>query len=135
MIAAAGLDGIVHLEGWMPHAEAQARLESADLLLLLAESQPLQVPNKLYEYLGTGRPLFVFADKDGETAAMIGALGGHWVVQRSEPDLVESSLESAIDRVMPPLTERHDAILNQWRAENQIAKVVDIVQQVGPRPR
>src|SRR5436853_4633656 len=60
-----GLAQMVRLGGWVPHSEAQERIQNADVLLLLAEGQPQQVPNKLYEYLGSRRPLLVFADPEG----------------------------------------------------------------------
>jgi glycosyltransferase involved in cell wall biosynthesis len=80
MVAEHGLADLVHFHDWMSNADAQAMLRSADLLFLIALSQPLQVPNKLYDYLGTRRPMLAVVDAGGETERMLREVGGHLVV-------------------------------------------------------
>jgi glycosyltransferase involved in cell wall biosynthesis len=131
--AGLGLEPYVGFVPWLPHAEVERRLREADLLLLLAERQPLQVPNKLYEYLGARRPMLVFADPDGETARMVRAVGGHHLV-RSEDPAIDAVVERAITSPPAgPVGSR--ALLEEWRAERQMAGLVAAVGRLGePTP-
>ena len=101
---------------------------NADLLLLLAQDQPLQVPNKLYEYLGVRTPIFAFADADGEVAEMLRQAGGHYVVTENQ---TESEAEAALQQAL----ERADAdggsdttLLSEWSTHSQLSA---LVQRLG----
>ena len=98
-IARLGLGDVVRFSDWLPHAESLELIRSADLLLLLAQNQPLQVPNKLYEYLGTGVPILAFADAGGETSHLLHKAGGHYVISEDD-DLasIQGALLDAWDR-------------------------------------
>ena len=67
-----GLEDVVHMPGYLPHAEALALAASADLLLVIqeGESVSLQVPSKAYEYLALDRPVLCLA-RDGATADLV----------------------------------------------------------------
>lgn len=74
----------VHLNGQLPYEEAIDRMMRADILLLIhSPNTRIGVPAKLYEYLGTGRPILALADPDGDVA---------WVLRESQ----------ALHRVAPP---------------------------------
>jgi glycosyltransferase involved in cell wall biosynthesis len=108
-----GLEEFVGFTDWVPHAEAQAIIGRSDLLLLLAQNQPLQVPNKLYEYLGTRIPILGFVDETGESADILREAGGHHVVTSADPARVVQILERALnaDRV-EPAAGRSDSLEN-----------------------
>jgi glycosyltransferase involved in cell wall biosynthesis len=93
-----GLERVVEFRDWIPHDECQRLVRAADMLLLLAQDQPLQIPNKLYEYLGTRRPILAFVDADGESAAMLHRVGGHHVLDGSSVAACEAALREAISR-------------------------------------
>ena len=132
-----GLESMVKFSPWLPHDEAMRRMEEADLLLLLALGQPNQVPNKFYEYLGTRRPLLLYADPDGETAGMARRLGGHFVVQAGGTT-AEQALEAAIlggPQLANPGAD--DGLLEEWRTDRQMARLVKVVEALpglGPAP-
>lgn len=88
-----GLSAVVTIEDWAPHDQVRARMLQADGLLLFAQRQPLQVPNKLYEYLAAGRPVLAFVDRDGESARLLQELGGAEVVYDLEPARIDDALE------------------------------------------
>ncbi|MES1208665.1 MAG: glycosyltransferase [Pseudomonadota bacterium] len=77
-VAAGGLEGVVTITGPIDHAQALARMVAADVLLLLAQEQPYQIPAKLYEYLHAHR--FVLAFTDGASARVIQETGAGRVV-------------------------------------------------------
>jgi hypothetical protein len=47
----------VSASGWVSYAESVERMRAADLLLLIGNRQPLQVPGKVFNYLASGRPI------------------------------------------------------------------------------
>ena len=128
-LARLGIAGIARVRQWVPHAEMQRILAEADLLLLLAQRQPLQVPNKLYEYLGTGVPILAIADADGETARMLRDVGGHYVVERDTADDIAAALRSALMAVGQPAAPAtsHD-LLEEWLTERQMQRLVSTVR-------
>ena len=128
-LARLGIAGIAHVRRWVPHAEMQRILADADLLLLLAQRQPLQVPNKLYEYLGTGVPILAVADVEGETARMLHDVGGHFVVERDTADDIAAALRSALmaaGRPAAPAASRD--LLEEWLTERQMQRLVAAVR-------
>ena len=71
-----GLGERVRLAGQVPYAEALERMTRADILLLIQRPEyRVGVPAKLYEYLGTGRPILALAELDSDIA---------WVLRESK---------------------------------------------------
>ncbi len=97
-----GLAPFVTIRGWIPHAEAQRLIEAADLLLFLAQDQPTQVPNKLYDYLGTGIPILAFTDAEGESAWMLRQAGGHFLVTGDDRAAAKKAIASAMSSTAVP---------------------------------
>jgi len=92
-----GLTDVVTFVDWLPHQATIELMQRADLLLLLAQAQPLSVPNKLYEYVGMGKPVFAAADEQGETALLLREIGGHYVVGATDgPEVIERALTEAM---------------------------------------
>lgn len=128
--ASLGIQELVRFTPWLPPDQARQRMEEADLLLLLAEGQPLQVPQKLYEYLGTGRRMLVFADPGGETARMVETVGGHVVTHAAAPDL-EAQVEQAL--LSPAKSAPDRAVLADWATDRQMSRLVEAVAALGSR--
>jgi glycosyltransferase involved in cell wall biosynthesis len=64
-----GLDALVTVGSQLPYAQVLQEMAHADLLLLLdSPGRRLGIPAKLYEYLGTGRPILALAEPDGDVA-------------------------------------------------------------------
>jgi glycosyltransferase involved in cell wall biosynthesis len=126
-----GIGDVVRFVPSVPHAECQDRIRAADLLLLFAQHQPVQVPQKLYEYMATGLPMIAFADAEGETAAMLREVGGHHLITDDDPEAIAHTLDVAIH-------EDHDAagtdtdVLRQWSADHQMNRLVRLIETVAP---
>ncbi len=68
-----GLYGTVEVNGYMPHSESVKALLKSDALLLVvddAEGSEEIVPGKVYEYIGTSRPVITLA-LEGAIASLI----------------------------------------------------------------
>lgn len=61
----------IRLLGFLPHEDAIAWQSRADVLVNLANADPMQVPGKCYEYLGSGRPLLHLGDNLNDAAARL----------------------------------------------------------------
>ncbi len=62
--------GLIRRRPAVDHEEYLARIRSAQHLLVLQQDFPLQIPGKLYEYVATGRPLFLVGGA-GATATLV----------------------------------------------------------------
>lgn len=123
-----GLDDLVAFHDWMPQSEARALLARADLLLILARSMTLQVPNKLYEYLGMRIPIFAYADADGETAAVLQSIEGHFVVTEASAEEMERKLEKALSCTPPSVVSPdQEALIDEWSVHRQMAGLLAAV--------
>jgi hypothetical protein len=127
-----GLSGVVQIQDWLPHAAAQDLIENADVLLLLAQQQPDQVPNKLYEYLGARRPILAFADDDGETAGMLRCVAGHHVISSENGVEIERVLADLIlserGECRSSLDEASEKLLGKWTTEAQMERLMTAVR-------
>jgi len=120
-----GLTDVVHIQDWVPRAAAKAFVDDADVLLLLAQQQPDQVPNKLYEYLGTRRPILAFADADGETARMLRQVGGHHVITGDDAAEVERTLDEVlVSAACGSGAKADDTVLKEWTTEVQMKRLL-----------
>jgi glycosyltransferase involved in cell wall biosynthesis len=133
MVSQNGLEAVVHFHDWMPYEEAQAMMLHADLLLLIARGQPLQVPNKLFDYLGMRIPILALVDEGGESDGMLRRVGGHYVIAGSveqvvDPAAVEAALELALDGFSSaPRSPDSERILTEWLASHQMEQLVHAI--------
>lgn len=133
LVETLGLGSIVRLRGRISHEESLRMQQAADVLLLLAQGQPIQVPNKLYEYVGAVRPILAFVDAHGESHAMLQRAGGHFLVTEETPEIdaiVQAALE-APGRHWQPLDV---ALLRTWTTEVQFARYVALLSRDFGRP-
>jgi glycosyltransferase involved in cell wall biosynthesis len=123
-----GLDDLVHFHDWMPQSEARRLVATADLLLILARGMSLQVPNKLYDYLGTRLPILAWADEDGETAAVLRSLPGHRVVTSADVDEMAATIDQALSSTpLAASSPAQDALLADWETERQMRHLVTAI--------
>ncbi len=92
------LDNVVRFEGYLPHRDSVQLLLDSDLLLLFVEDSPRArgiLTGKLFEYLGSGRPVLAFAP-EGEAAELIRRTGAGRVVASEDAEAVRAALEEAL---------------------------------------
>ena len=71
----------LRLLGFLPHAQALMLQSGADVVLDIANQDPVQVPGKLFEYFGSGRPILHLGPAAGPVAGLLGAAGAGWVCE------------------------------------------------------
>lgn len=102
-------NGRIRLVGFMPHVAALVAQRECDVLLNIANVDPVQVPGKVFEYLGARKPiLHIRGDKQDATGAMLLELGAGWDVATSEDglpillrDLVRDKQSGVIAQYIP----------------------------------
>jgi len=71
------------LLGLLPHARVLSLQRQADVLVHIANDQPMQIPGKLFEYLGAGRPILYLGNRDQATADLLAKANAGWVVDNA----------------------------------------------------
>jgi glycosyltransferase involved in cell wall biosynthesis len=94
-----GAGNLIRVSGYLPHEAVMELLEAADVLVNVGDAGgSVQVPAKVYEYLGLERPiLHVLTGPDDTVAAMLRPLQRGWICN-DDPDRLGAFLEQLLDR-------------------------------------
>ncbi len=87
-----GLQGVVDLVGSVPRSDALREMKSAQVLLLLANAQRLQVPGKAYEYIAAGAYILAVTEEHGATADLLRRVGGGAIVAPDDHQAIKRVL-------------------------------------------
>ena len=115
--------GVLDVTGYLPHSESIRQLFLSDILLLVvdttADSAQI-VPGKVYEYIGTGRPVLAIAPEEGAIAELLRETGAGLVAHQSDPTGIERNVSRLVDaslRDVEILDRDHEAIAAYERRE------------------
>ena len=86
----------LRLLGFVPHAQAVSLQRSADVLVNIANEDPVHVPGKVYEYLGAGRPILHVGDHDDDGAAQLVRTHRRGMVCGNGADAIASALAGLV---------------------------------------
>lgn len=87
---------LYEFHNWVAVDESVARMKSADYLLLFGNAGNLQIPGKVFQYIGTGRPVFMTCESDDDpTVDVLRQYGRATIVPNRTSDLA-----SALGRVL-----------------------------------
>lgn len=87
-IARSSAAELYQLEGWVTVDESLARMKGADGLLLFGNQGAMQIPGKIFQYFGTGRPVFmIFESEEDPTVDAVRRYGRAILVQNAEASL------------------------------------------------
>lgn len=96
------LGSVVQVVPWVPQDEVQRWMKAADWLLLLGNRGGIQVPSKLYDYLGVRKPILMLREvPDDEASQIIASVDAGWIVDNNEQSIVRffsSFFENALRR-------------------------------------
>ncbi|HEX4838490.1 MAG TPA: glycosyltransferase family 4 protein [Solirubrobacteraceae bacterium] len=92
LIEGARLDGIVRHVGVLTRAQAMALQRDADVLLLITSPTLVwELPGKVFEYFGAGRPILALAHEN-EAARLVRETGTGWTVPPRDVDAIAAVL-------------------------------------------
>lgn len=87
----------LRLLGFVPHAQAVTLQRSADVLVNIANDDPVHVPGKVYEYLGAGRPILHLGDNEEDVAARLVQTHRRGLVSGNGAGAIAESLERLVE--------------------------------------
>ncbi|MCS7179001.1 MAG: glycosyltransferase [Anaerolineae bacterium] len=77
---------------YVPHQEAIRLQKSASALLMIGNRSPLQIPGKLYEYIGARRPILAIQNGPEDLSSHLVQLLHRGVVVPNEPEAIAETL-------------------------------------------
>lgn len=92
-----GLGDMVELYGYLPQREALAAMNETDYVLLL-NTDPLNVGNKFYEYVGGGKPILGAVHAEGETRHLLEQMHAGWWAGIDDVEGIRKLLLDAVNR-------------------------------------
>jgi glycosyltransferase involved in cell wall biosynthesis len=95
--ALSSLGDMVELTGYMPQHEALAAMRDSDYALLITHDR-LNVSAKLYDYLGSGKPILGCVHPEGEARLLLETLRGGWWADSKASDQIRELFVQAILR-------------------------------------
>lgn len=110
------------LLGFLSHKETLWMQRGCDVLVNLANENPVQVPGKLYEYLGAGVPILHIGGRQGDAASDLLRASGVGVCERDEYHAIRSRLQqwqvekSGNGHVLFSRNANYDLSAHSWRA-------------------
>lgn len=132
LLAERGFSDVTRISERVPYQQAKQLLADSDIFLLLAQYQPRQIPNKLYEYLAYRRPIFAIVDEDGETARVLRNTGhgDTMVFPDSPPQVVERALALSIERARAGSPVGDEKAIRALATSAQFAKVINLIKEI-----
>lgn len=98
-----GLEGVVRFRSYLPHREALEAMCGSDALLLSipdVEEIRHHIPGKLFEYIGSGRPILLLGPPDGDAARIVTRESAGMVSGFRDVNAIRSALENLIHQKM-----------------------------------
>ena len=96
-----GLQSFTEFVEFVPHEEAVKLQQQAQINLLVINNSPNSrtiIPGKLYEYLGSGRPILAVGPKDSDSAKVIDMTQGGVVHEYDDTEGLKSRILEYFDR-------------------------------------
>jgi hypothetical protein len=100
------LGDMVELYGYLPQRDALAAMNETDYVLLL-NTDPLNVGNKFYEYVGGGKPILGAVHPEGETCALLDQMRAGWWAGIHDVEGIRKLLFDAVNRGDTLMREFH----------------------------
>jgi glycosyltransferase involved in cell wall biosynthesis len=133
LISKYDLEDVVTRTGYKNHEETVAELKKADLLWMIVGHQPggyMISTGKLFEYMGSGRPILALAP-EGEVRVALQGYGAAWTVDpadvydisRKLGELVQMALDDDLPQGLPEWIARYDRRASTRKLADLLASV------------
>jgi len=92
-----GLENNIDIIGYLPLHEAAILQKNADVLLFLGNKSLTQLPGKIFEYIGSGRPIFGIYPFTGDIGKEIIEKNSLGITCPNDRDNIQESFEKIVD--------------------------------------
>ena len=133
-----GLSDVTEFIEYVPHTQAVQLQQKAQVVLLVINNSPNSrtiIPGKLYEYLGSGRPLLVIGPKESDSAKVIGMTKGGVVHEHDDVAGLTSRIIEYYSLYKSGQLKGNAERLQQFTRENlaeEFAKVLNTFYPLAP---
>jgi glycosyltransferase involved in cell wall biosynthesis len=130
-----GLESIIQIQPYVPHAEAVREMQQSSILLLLINDVPNQqgiIPGKVYEYLAAARPVLAIGPPAGDSAAVLSRTGGGQMIGYEDVEGVRAYVERhyAAWRAGAPLQGASRAAALQFSRRSQTGELALLLDEL-----
>ncbi|HET6510679.1 MAG TPA: hypothetical protein VFH43_00695 [Candidatus Kapabacteria bacterium] len=122
---------------YVPHAKAVELLLDSDALLLVVDDVPSVaqiVPGKVYEYLGSMRPLIAIAPPGGAIGDLLRETHGGEAVAQSDIDgqarIIKTLYDSWLEPGQPKLYEMKPEVISRYERREATRSLAQLLDQV-----
>ncbi|MBK1656442.1 glycosyltransferase [Allochromatium vinosum] len=130
-----GVDDVIEELGPIPHARAVDLMMSANALYLPVSKgvyEKASIPGKLFEYIGSGRPILASVEPDSEVAAVLASVGGACSVLPGDFQELADSLHAMCSRDDDDLfTARHTDAVAQYTRKGLTYKLATLLDTIA----
>jgi glycosyltransferase involved in cell wall biosynthesis len=132
---ACGVDQAVQIVGAVPHRQSLELLRGSDIQVLVGfegSGSDLQVPAKLFEYMGLGRPVLALAPEDSAIAKCMASLGplGE-LCSPNDPQAIAAGIRRLATRSRDRTTNGADQeALVQFHRRTQISHLARLLDSI-----
>ncbi len=123
---------IADLKGFVPHNESTQILNNADCLLLVVDNVPNNkgfLTGKLFEYMGTKKPIFAIGPTDGDANGFIQKSNSGIMVNYNDNTMAYEELKTMYEN-WKNNTENYSYKVEQFSRKNLTKKLAQVFEEV-----
>lgn len=131
-IANYNLENIADLKGFVPHKESTQILQNADVLLLVVDNVPNNkgfLTGKLFEYMGTKKPIFAIGPVNGDAHTFIKESHSGAMIDYSDEAGAYNLLKKMYDNWKNNVSE-YTYEIKQFSRKNLTKKLSEIFEEI-----
>ncbi len=129
------LNGIVFDHPRVSRQEALSLMKGVDVLILLAEDQPLQIPAKTYEYLLSGTPILALVDQGSATYQLVKRFQNVLCVSKKNEQEIKVALRNLLEiyrnNSKDLITMNHVREVSQLSFDFHLEKLLEDIRSYG----
>ena len=133
-----GIEDIVEELGQVPHTQAVELMTNANALYLPVSKgiyEKASLPGKLFEYLGSGRPIIASSLPDSEVTTVLSSVGGNCVVNPGDvKELAEAIEKLCAADGSTPFSERIPGAVARYERSSLTKDLAILLDRISRKP-
>ncbi len=129
------IEDIVEELGQVPHSQAVGLMKSANALYLPVSKgiyEKASLPGKLFEYLGSNRPIIASSKPDSEVTAVLSSVGGNCVVAPGDIETLAEVIEKlCATEGSTPFSERIPGAVSRYERSNLTKDLASLLERIS----